>query len=200
MRQFSREAVPDFLKERCKGWNDRWQERRSENTKAQFQWPQVDGTPLNQLLIGSDAAPGPLKRQTDAHCSYCDQFPISPPGTETIDHFKPKSRFPGEAFSWENLYFACNRCQLRGDIWDEKLLRPDAEDFEFARYFIWDYTNGELLPNPAASLLDQDRAAFTIASFRLNELHPRCRMREQRRRASMLSTELADFAYRSFIE
>jgi uncharacterized protein (TIGR02646 family) len=200
LRRFQRETAPDILAAKSAAWNQRWLERQAASPKAQFQWPQVDKTPLNHLLIGTDEAPGPLKRQTEEHCSYCDQFPVSPPGTETIDHFKPKSLFPAEAYSWENLYFACNRCQLRGDTWDEKLLRPDAEDFEFARYFIWDYTSGALLPNPAATSLDQARAAFTIASFGLNELHPRCRMREQRRRASMLSAELADFAYRSFIE
>lgn len=200
MRRFTREPAPDYLTERCQGWNDRWQERRSENPKAQFQWPQVDGTPLNQLLIGSDDAPGPLKRQTDAHCSYCDQFPISPPGTETIDHFKPKSRFPGEAFSWENLYFACNHCQVRGEEWDEKLLRPDAAEFEFSRYFIWDYTNGELLPNPSATAGDQARAAYTIECFRLNIRHPRWRIRQQQLRAGQPSMDIGQFAYRSFIE
>lgn len=138
MRRFQREAAPDILRARSSEWNQRWLERQTASPKAQFQWPKIDKTPLNHLLIGTDTDPGPLKRQTDAHCSYCDQFPVSPPGTETIDHFKPKSRFPGEAYSWENLYFACNCCQLRGDTWDEKLLRPDAEDFVFSRYFIWD--------------------------------------------------------------
>lgn len=200
MRKFVREPAPDYLTLGCERWNERWQERRGQSPKAQFHWPRVDGTPLNQLLIGADNAPGPLKRQTDAHCSYCDQFPISPPGTETIDHFKPKSRFPGEAFSWENLYFACNHCQGRGEAWDEKLIRPDDAGFEFSRYFIWDYTNGELLPNPAATADDQARAACTIESFRLNIRHPGLRIREQQHRAAMPSMEPVQFAYRSFIE
>lgn len=200
MRRFTREPAPHFLESGSADWNKRWQEGRDDNPKAQFRWPQIQGTPLNQLLIGTEDSPGPLKRQTDAHCSYCEQFPISPPGTETIDHFKPKSLFPTEAFSWDNLYFACNHCQRRGDSWDARLLRPDAPDFEFSRFFLWDFTTGELLPNPAATAEDQARALCTIESFQLNQKHPGQRLRQQKLRRANPEDELALFPYRSFLE
>ena len=124
---------------------------------------------------------------------------MSPPGTETIDHFWPKSSHSAEAFAWSNLYFACNHCQTRREEYDGRLLRPDAVDFEFERYFRWDFTTGEIRVNERADAADQARAEVTIRLFRLNKGHPGFRRRELLHRSALPAEPLDDFAYRGFV-
>ena len=175
MRGFRRLPSPVFLLKNYQVWGEEWDRRHSENPRAQFNWRQIDGKKVNHLLLI------PLKEQTSAHCSFCDCYPVSPPGTDTIEHFKPKSAFPLEAYRWENLYFCCNHCQKKGDAYDELLLRPDAEDFRFEDYFQWEYSTGELKPNPESSPENQKRAEVTIELYLLNERHPELRKLEFRK-------------------
>jgi hypothetical protein len=62
-------------------------------------WHEIDGAKVNQKLLPL------LKNQTQDHCSFCDAFPVDPPSIPTIEHFRPKTAFPREAFKWENLYY-----------------------------------------------------------------------------------------------
>jgi hypothetical protein len=82
-----------------------------------------------------------------------------------------KSTWPAFAYEWANLYVCCAQCQKRGDRFDEGLLRPDADDYAFERYFECDLATGRLAPAGDASRGDQQRAAVTIQLFNLN--HPR---------------------------
>jgi hypothetical protein len=59
----------------------------------------IDAAKVNQKLLPL------LKNQTQDHCSFCDAFPVDPPSIPTIEHFRPKTAFPKEAFKWENLYY-----------------------------------------------------------------------------------------------
>ena len=140
-----------------------------------------------------------LKQQTQDHCSFCDIFPVSPPSMDTIEHFRPKARFPREAYHWSNLYFACMYCQGKGDRFDESALQPDAADYSFDRYFRWDYTHGTLEVNERATAEDQLRARATIALYRLNEQHPTLRRREPLRRAKLPDEPIDHFPYRDFL-
>ncbi len=124
----------------------------------------------------------PLLVMTAEHCAYCDGFPLDTTGSPTIDHFKPSSRFPEDAFSWPNLFPACERCQKgpvgKGDDWSPLLLKPDAPDYNFQKYFRYVAATGHLEPNPQASEQDQERAALTIRTFGLNTgSRPRSRQR-----------------------
>ena len=141
-----------------------------------------------------------LKAQVQDHCSFCDAFPVCPPSNPTIEHFRPKTRFPREAYQWENLYFCCDFCQGKGEEFEEGLLRPDAEDYRFDRFFRWDFTTGNLEVNEQASLEDQQRATVTIALYRLNTGHPSLRRREARRRSKSPAEPLDEFAYRDFVD
>ena len=169
MRKFERAAQPDFLADKWEGWGLEWEQRRNEKPAAQFYWHEIDGEKVNQKLLPS------LKRQTQDHCSFCDAFPVAPPSIDTIEHFRPKSAFPKEAYHWLNLYFCCMYCQQKGEEFHEALLRPDAADYDFDRYFRWDFTSGEMKINTLAEPQDQERADVTIRLYRLNEGHPRLR-------------------------
>jgi uncharacterized protein (TIGR02646 family) len=194
MRRFQRAEEPIFLEEKWEAWGQDWEQRHDANPGAQFHWPQVDGESLNHKLLPL------LKAQTQDHCSFCDNFPVSPPSIDTIEHFRPKARFPLEAYRWANLYFCCMYCQQKGATFDEAALRPDANDYEFDRYFRWDYTLGTIEVNEQASPEDQQRARITIALYRLNDGHPSLRKRELRKRGQSENDPLDDFAYRNYVQ
>jgi hypothetical protein len=46
----------------------------------------------------------------------------------------------------------------KGDDFDENLLKPDDEDYDFDKYFDIRWDTGELIPNSDASYADQTRA------------------------------------------
>ena len=192
MRGFERLPAPDFLLEKFHYWGVQWEKRHSENPSAQFNWRQIDGEKVRDLLLV------PLKKQTSAHCSFCDCYPVSPPGDDTIEHFKPKSAYPLEAYCWENLYFCCNHCQKKGADYDVRLLRPDAEGFRFEDYFRWEYSTGELKPNPESSSENQRRAEITIELYLLNVRHPELR-RMELRKYMRAGGDLREWSYTQYL-
>jgi len=108
-----------------------------------------------------------LSAMTKNHCSYCDKRPI---GVETIDHFKLKTLELLESYDWENLFVACYDCQVsRWEVFEEILLKPDEIDYEFSRYFFYDFDLGELQPKGKKDSIEYIRADFTIKTFKLNE-------------------------------
>jgi uncharacterized protein (TIGR02646 family) len=193
MRKFQRLQQPDFLVDRWEGWGAAWERRRLKNPGAQFNWPRFEGKRIHELLLP------PLKEQTQDHCSFCDSFPVSPPSIDTIEHFRPKSHFPREACRWDNLYFCCAYCQQKFEEFDEDLLRPDADDYDFDKYFRWDFTRGTLEVNEQASPENQRRAQVTIRLYRLNEEHPKLRKLEMRHRERGKNDPLDEFAYRHYV-
>lgn len=117
MRAVQRSPEPEFfddLRARYKGWND------------------LDGG--GRWLIREA-----LAQDFGRVCAYCQQ-PCSPPSSrsddddkncnpvrpgrltdeETIDHFRPRSRFPDLWLDWLNMVYACYRCnQSKCDEWPE---------------------------------------------------------------------------------
>ncbi len=191
MRKFKRLEAPQFLVVKWEQWGLEWEKRHANN--GSFHWHVVEGESVNRQLLPV------LKTQVQDHCSFCDAFPVSPPSNPTIEHFRPKTRFPLEAFKWENLYYCCDYCQGKGEDFDEALFCPDAPDYQFDRYFRWDYTTGKLEINEQANPVDQNRAKVTVRLYRLNG-HPSFRRREARSRSKRQDEPLDEFAYRDFVE
>jgi len=194
MRKFQRVNQPAFLVDRWEAWGVDWERRKSKNAKARFNWHTFEGKPVNELLLP------PLREQTQEHCSFCDSFPVSPPSDDTIEHFRPKGSFPREAYHWENLYFCCRHCQQKFEEFDEALLRPDADDYDFDQYFRWDFTQGTIEINEHAPVENQKRADVTIRLYRLNEKHPRWRRLAMRRRKQGKEDPLDEFPYRHYVD
>ena len=163
MIKWQRLSIPSVLADKWEEYGNRYAENKAQNPSHIFQWPTVFGQKLNHILLPD------LRKQTQAHCSYCDDYPPRI-ADNTIDHFKPKSFFYKEVCKWENLYFACANCQIaKGEQFDAYLLRPDADDFSFLRYFIYNSTDHTIDVNPQASISDQNRAGITIRIMNLNE-------------------------------
>ncbi len=91
------------------------------------------------------------------------------------------------------------RLRQRRDF-DERLLQPDAPDYEFDRYFRWDFTRGTIEVNELALEPDRQRAAITIQLYRLNERHPVCRQRCAMLRIKSKEEPLDEFPYRDYIK
>jgi 5-methylcytosine-specific restriction endonuclease McrA len=129
MRKIQRADCPQDLIEKGPEWTQRFVARRKWTG-----WPQHGNRQLNHILQDEG-----LRNQTQDHCSYCDTPPISPPGEDTIDHFRPKSGPQGHphlAYTWENLFYCCTYCQgKKRDQIEEVLLTPGEANYEFLRYF-----------------------------------------------------------------
>jgi uncharacterized protein (TIGR02646 family) len=162
VKKQTRLQQPQILGRSASKWTEKWIQRRNANKP--WRWPVEEGIPINRIISE------PLKQQTDAHCSFCDSFPVETVSGDTIEHFKPKSKFPESAFDWHNLFYCCARCQTsKREKFDDLLLKPDAENYSFSRYFNMDFTKGTIVPNPMATPDDQARAATTISLYGLNE-------------------------------
>ena len=162
MIKLIRAKPPAWLQSKWFEWGKRWARRLEKDKKAQFTWATYQGQKVHRRLLPL------LLQMSQEHCAFCDAFPM--PGTvaATIEHFKPKSAYPLEAYAWDNLFPCCHNCQQKNDAYATDLLKPDAPTYEFYDYFVFNYSNGELEPNPAASAADQRRAELTIDLYRLN--------------------------------
>jgi uncharacterized protein (TIGR02646 family) len=194
MRKQERLEEPADLKNGKAKWTEAWIANHA--AKKAWRWPKKGGQEVNKIILLT------LREQTLQHCSFCDGFPVPSISVETIEHFYPKSSFHDKAFEWGNLFYCCTRCQAaKKEAFDPMLLKPDEADYEFARYFICDFTTGKICPNPTASPSDQKRAITTIDLYQLNgPSRP-----EHRKRTLRLwqndtdAVEVDDFPYRDFL-
>ncbi|HRC32352.1 MAG TPA: hypothetical protein PK736_02795 [Bacteroidia bacterium] len=165
MRKFKRAESPDFLTKKWHEWGNSYKENKTKNSGFTFQWPNHESIKINVILK-------PLLAQlTGNHCSYCDDYPLKTKA-DSIDHFKPKSRseFFELVCQWENLFYCCTNCQnSKKEKFHVHLLRADRVDFSFSKYFIYDYTNHKIEPNPFAEKIEQESATISIEIFGLND-------------------------------
>lgn len=138
---------------------------------------------------------------TQMHCAFCDGR-IGTVSKKTVEHFRPKSRFPELAYDWENLFPCCDQCQSQKlEKFDEALLKPDAEEYRFEDYFIRNYKSGTLEPLPNASQAARQRAEITLVLYGLNlPERNRERIREWEHFLRDPHPHLDDYNYRFFLE
>jgi len=159
-----RPECPVWLDQHWKKWGQQYTNKLQVNPGHQFAWKSFEGFKVNHRLL-------PLLREMTAeHCAYCDWFPTDVGTDSTIDHFRPKRQYSREAYHWPNLYLCCRTCQSKNDDdFSDDLLRPDETGYDFERFFLYNYRDGTLVANPAASADDRDRATLTIQHLKLNE-------------------------------
>ena len=163
MIRLHRLPCPEWLLVNGPRWATAYANARANGDRSPFRWRELGGQPVNQLIYPI------LREMTARHCAYCDHFELGAMSRETIDHFKPKSQYPSLAYAWENLFPACDACQAaRREQYRTTLLRPDATDYDFHRFFVVNYATGQMVPNPAANERDRRRAKTTIDLFGLN--------------------------------
>jgi uncharacterized protein (TIGR02646 family) len=204
MIKLTRPATPEWLQENYKKWGNKYLEKREKAIKAakvipEFQWATHDYEKVNIKLMPS------LVKMTQQHCSYCDNFPVGRGeyvslGQNSIDHFRPKSKFPKLSHCWYNLFLCCDRCQAnKGENFCRLWLKPDKIDYDFDKYFILNYRNGAISPNKQASRIDQLKALLTIRTLQLDTPDIRkSRLLELRKFGQNMNID--DFAFRYFLK
>ena len=159
MMKMERLPQPVWLKENYKKWGKRFR-RKLENPalKNDFVWATHKGKKVNTKLLPI------LRDSTNKHCAFCDDKIKK----GTIEHFRPTSKNPLLSYFWHNLFPSCNDCQEKGNSTDKNLLKPDREDYEFRRYFLFNPFTGEIIVNPKADGLEALKAKKTIEIYKLN--------------------------------
>jgi uncharacterized protein (TIGR02646 family) len=197
MRPQSRQSAPDFLVAKWEEWGLLWEKRLARNKQSKWHWRKIDREKVNHKLMPL------LKKQANEHCSFCDAFPVSPPSNDTIEHFRPKAKYPRLAWKWENLYFCCDFCQGKKlSHWEDSLLAPDDPLYQFTDYFFADSTNGriEIRPDLDPGSAKHQQAECTLRIYALNDGgHLTSRLAEQERRSALPDWDIDKFAYRDFL-
>ena len=109
MIRVHRGAEPSILTAKGQKWLDAWRDAVTPGAKAKaltkYAHPQVVDA-LRDLFHGK--------------CAYCESK-IEAVTWGHVDHYRPKSRFPEKAFDWDNLLWACPRCNsgCKGDQFPE---------------------------------------------------------------------------------
>lgn len=153
MIKIERTETPNFLKDNYKKWGREYKENKFQFSKH---------NKYNEIRKH-------LELLTNNHCSFCDGHPLGAQSRKTVEHFRPKSKFPLLAFVWHNLFICCDSCQsAKGDKFDKKLLKPDRDEYCFSHFFIYIRYEGKIKINPNASNDDQQRAGMTIELYDLN--------------------------------
>ncbi len=199
MMKLERHTAPDFLTKRYKNWGRRFKHRRDINHSALFSWTQYQSRRINLLLLPIlMEMTSILGKVENAHCSFCDGFPVEPVSANSIEHFKPKSQFPRLAYAWKNLFYCCSKCQeSKLEDFDRNLLKPDVSDYSFEYYFQYDTKTGKIIPNPDRSGFDSQRTEKTIELYGLNEHgRPKARQRTVRMFLDSGNPILDEFPYR----
>lgn len=114
-----------------------------------------------------------LLQMTKGHCAFCDYYPLSKEllNPIPIEHFYPKckGKFPEKAYQWENLFPSCHGCtDKKKDRFDEKLLKPDDEEYSFDAFFKIT-GDGKLEPADTCDPVSRERVKVTIDIYKLNE-------------------------------
>ena len=132
------------------------------------QWDDLDGGDRQRIRNALVQDFGPV-------CVYCQQPCAEPtrnerPNEESVDHFRPRQQFRDLSLDWQNLMFACRRCnQAKGgnwpgfdDGWINQMLSAEDDRYVAAKEYV----------NPNAT--NAQRAAEQFFSFNLEtgELRP----------------------------
>ena len=124
-------GVAGYARQFTQGWVDYFQNRVGEQSPADSHWREF------RPALGS---------RTNNICWYCerqcDTRAESGGRSPTVDHFRPRSRFPQLAYEWSNWVFSCYACNVenKGDRWpDSGFVDPCAAVVEERPEQYFDY-------------------------------------------------------------
>ena len=154
-------------------------------------WDDLDGEDRRHIRDALVQDFGPV-------CVYCQRPCAEPtrnerPDEESVDHFRPRKHFQGLSLDWQNLVFACRRCnQAKGDSWpgfDDCLINqmlsaedtryvavseyvsPNATDVQRAaeQFFSFNSDTGKMRPSDELDGSEWSIARRTIRDIDLND-------------------------------
>lgn len=191
MHKMERSAQPDCFSASWLAWTEDFVAARQHDPKHLFSWR-------------SPACYQEIRRQlstmTQAHCAFCDG-PIGVESRETVEHFRPKNTFHNLAYEWNNLFPCCDMCQSnKRENFDPALLKPDEPEYAFDKYFVANFSTGEIEPSPHSDEEARQKADVTIKIYGLNlPARKKARKREWESYQRGLQACLDDYNYRFFL-
>lgn len=110
-----------------------------------------------------------LSKMFHGKCAFCESY-IENVDYGDIEHFKPKSKFPQLAVTWENLLLSCKKCNgagQKGDAWPAAteggpLINPCEEDPELFFEFIFDEATKIALVKPKNNRGETSEAIYGL--------------------------------------
>ena len=115
-----------------------------------------------------------LRERFHQKCGYCERR-FEPVGElqSSVDHFRPRSRFPRLVYEWDNWVSCCQRCNFaKADQWpDTGYVDPCAADLLELPEEHFDYAplTGEIVVKPGLTRDARRKAENTIDDLGLNE-------------------------------
>lgn len=100
-------------------------------------------------------------------CAYLSIYLVKASGYE-VDHFRPKSKHPEEAYKWDNLRLSC-RCMNQ-----KKGVRSIVDPIELpVASLLINFLTGRVHLSPSLSINEREALAATIQTLDLNSLEAR---------------------------
>ena len=170
MRWVDRGAEPAELEairaEHTQFWVDLVRDGKDEHHEEGYK------SSLWVLFRNKDLAP-----RFNRKCGYCERACDAARGSSkapSLDHFKPKSKFPRLVYVWGNWIFSCGECnEIKADKWaNVGFVDPCAADVmeRPEEYFDFDCEYMELMPKSGLDDERKRRARQTINDLDLNGL------------------------------
>ena len=156
---------PACLIDKADEWRDNFI-KKIKKAPSYWNWHQYNKEKVVDILTKG------LSIISHFHCSYCGIFPLKQSvGGRSIDHFKPKSKFPELAFEWENLFIACSDCQqIKGNNYPSlPPLKPDHPNYKFDYWFKINWVNNHIVPRASLTAEEQAIAQATLDWLGLNK-------------------------------
>ena len=130
-----------------------------------------------------------LEKAFHGLCAYCEEMCKG-----EVEHFRPKSKFPGLVYCWSNWLFACHDCNCsKLEKWPSGgYINPctkSANDYPENR-FTFDPLTGEILPVEGLNPLRRQQTQDMIKDLQLNGHH---HLRKRRARLEILDILEAEF-------
>lgn len=157
MIKLERGPAPDcWTRENVKKWTQSWVVKNNKGTK--WAWPQVRGEKINHIACTA------MEPWHHHKCAFCET-PLD--GHREIEHFRSKTRHPGSAFLWQNLFLACRACnEKKGVSAHGSCLKPDHDD---PATFLWvNPITRRMEPRPGIPTAARERAEQTIRLYHLD--------------------------------
>lgn len=101
-------------------------------------------------------------------CGYCEEYCKG-----TVDHFRPKGRYPELVYEWKNWVFACPCCNTKkGEQWPGGgFVDPCARSVRCESFFTFDLKTAQILPRSDLRPSRRKKALQTIEGLGLNDYH-----------------------------
>ena len=133
-----------------------------------------------------------LGQRFHLQCGYCETICRG-----QVDHFRPKSAFPGLVYEWSNWIFSCSDCnQAKSAKWPEGGYVDPCAASESCRpenYFTFDTETGEIVPLDDLDQARNEKAMTMIDDLNLNgEQHMKRRGRLLKALAAIMPDDPRD--------